>query len=203
MAIVTLADVHGHLNIDTSDTSRDAELQGFIDAATATVTYITGPQAATTYTETRDGGGPVIMLDNPPILSITSVTEFFTPGGMVLTQVPLGSSTGNAFSYTLDDPIAGKITRRMSGYETSFLGGRNSVVIVYSAGTAAIGADVRLAALEDIRGLYQQTQQGGGRSLGGGAIGAGGDDQWSVGPMRLFPRLQELLSGSQRTQSIA
>lgn len=200
MALASLADIHAHLNIPVSDVSHDTELQGFLDAATATVTYATGPQAATTFTETRDGGGTVIMLDNPPVLSITSITEFFTPGGRVLTAQPLGSGTGDAYGYSLDDPASGKITRRAAGYASPFIGGRNSVVIVYVAGTTTVAADVRLAVLEDIRGLYQQTQQG--RAVGGGSIGSSSEDQWSVGPMHLFPRLALLLGGPSRTQSI-
>jgi len=201
VALATLADIHAHLNIPVGDTSHDVELQGFLDAATATITYATGPQAATTFTETRDGGGSVIMLDNPPILSITSVTEYWTPAGQVLTAQQLGSGNYSTFGYSLDDPVSGKLTRRTAGgFASTFLGGRGSVVIVYIAGTATTAPDVRLAALEDIRGLYQQTQQG--RSVGGGAIGSNSEDQWSAGPMHLFPRLANLLEAPQRTQSV-
>ena len=202
LEVVSLDDLHAHLNIPTSDTSHDDELRSFADAALATITYINGPLTPTTFTEVRNGGSPVIMLDNPPVISITSVTEFYIPSGQPLTLQPLGAST-SAYGYSLDDPAAGKLVRRTSGgYESSFIGGRNSVVITYVAG-AQLAPDVQLAMLEDIRGLYQQTQQGGRASLGGGAIGAGGDDQFSVGPMRLFPRLAELLAGPDRTQSIA
>ena len=203
LEVVSLDDLHAHLNIPVSDTSHDDELRGFADAALATIAYINGPLTPTTFTEVRNGGSPVIMLDNPPVISITSVTEFYTQGGQALSLQPLGGATSSAYGYSLDDPIAGKLVRRTSGgYESSFIGGRNSVVITYVAG-AQLAPDVQLAMLEDIRGLYQQTQQGGRASLGGGAIGAGGDDQFSVGPMRLFPRLAELLAGPDRTQSIA
>ena len=115
---------------------------------------------------------------------------------------PLGVSS-SVYGYTLDDPVSGKLTRRTSGgFISPFIGGRQSVVIVYVAGQAAVPADIRLAALEDIRGLYQQTQQGGRGSLGGGALGAA-SDTWSAGPMHLFPRLNMLLQGPTRTQSLA
>ena len=50
--------------------------------------------------------------------------------------------------------------------------------------------------------MYVQSQQGRG-SLGGGAIGGGDPEGWTVGPMHLFPRLASLLEGPGRTQSIA
>lgn len=202
MAFITLAQVHDALNIPQSDTSHDAELTRYIDAAVATVTYITGPLTAATFTEYRDGGSPVIMLDNPPVISITSVTEYVGVTGRTLTAQPLGQSVDN-YGYSLDDPLSGKLVRRGSGgLATPFWGGRGSVIITYVAGQASVPADVVLATLEDIRGLYQQTQQGG-RAGGGGSIGAGGDDQWTSGPMHLFPRLNMLLQGPSRTQSLA
>lgn len=203
MALVTLAQVRDVLNIPQTDMSHDAELQRYIDAATATVTYITGPLAPTTFVEVRHGGTPVIMLDNPPVISITSVVEYYTPSGRPLTLQPLGSTT-DAFGYELVDAVAGKLVRRSSaGYEAPFWGGRDSIVITYVAGVSTVPADVVMATLEDIRGLYQQTQQGGRSSLGGGAIGAGGDDMWTAGPMHLFPRLNMLLEGPNRTQALA
>lgn len=200
MGLVTLAQVHDVLNIPTVDTSHDAELQRYIDAATATVTYITGPLTPTTFTEVRDGGAPVIMLDNPPVQSITSVIEYVGATGYTLTSQAPGATTDN-YGYSLDDPASGKLVRRSSaGMPMPFFGGRGAVVITYIAGVSSVPPDVVMAALEDIRGLYQQTQQGG--KVGGGSIGSGGDDQWSVGPMHLFPRLAMLLDGPRRAQSI-
>jgi hypothetical protein len=156
---------------------------------------------STQFTETRDGGNPVIMLDNCPVITIDSVTEYVGVISYPLTSQPPGS-TVSMWGYSLDDPAAGKLVRRSSaGMPMPFLGGHGSVVITYHAGQSTLPADLTLAILEDIRGLYQQTQQGG--RPGGGAIGAGGDDQWTAGPMHLFPRLAMLLDSGTRTQSIA
>lgn len=202
MAVVTLTQIHDVLNIPVADTSHDAELQRYIDAAAATVAYITGPLTATTYTEVRNGGSPVIMLDNPPVLSITSVVEYIGSSAYTLTSQPLGGSSDN-YGFDLVDPAAGKLVRRGSnGVVQPFRGSRSSVVITYVAGLLTVPADVQLAVLEDIRGLYQQTQQG--SAVGGGSIGSGGgDESYNFGPSHLFPRLNSLLEGPNRTQSIA
>lgn len=199
--LITLDDVHAHLNIPASDISHDVELQGFIDAATAAISYATGPVQPTVYSETRDGGSPVIMLDHPPIITVNSVIEYVGQVARTLTAQAPGATVDN-YGYSLDDAVSGKLVRRSSaGTPMPFWGGPGAIVITYTAGIVSIPADVRMAALEDLRGLYQQTQQGG--AVGGGQIGAGGDDQWNVGPMRLFPRLAMLLDGPGRTQSIA
>ena len=84
--------------------------------------------------------------------------------------------------------------------ETPFWG---PVVVAYTAGIEDVSPDIRLAVLEDIRGLFQQTQQGMRPPAFGGGGGPGGGDTWTVGPMRQFPRLAALLEGAGRTQSIA
>lgn len=201
-ALVTLDDVRAHLNVPDEDDSHDVELQGFIDAATAQVQYWTGPVIPTTFTdEVHDGGYPTVALFNPPILTVASVTEYIGTVAYQLTAQPPGSTVDN-YGYSLDDPLAGILVRRDgAGCPTRFMGGPRSVVVSYTAGLAAVPGDIRLATLEDIRGLYQQTQQGGRPSFGGG--GGGPDDIWSSDPIRAFPRLAALLDGPGRTPSIA
>lgn len=199
MGLVTLEDAKEHLNI--TDSTHDVELQGFIDASTQFVTYITGPVVPTTFTnEVHDGGWPTIVLFNPPIISVQSVTEHLGPTSYALSLQPPGSTSDN-YGYSLDDPESGILVRRSgAGTPMAFWGGRRSVVVTYLAGRATVPADIRMATLEDLRGLYQQTQQGGRPSYGSNVAS---DDSWSVGPMRLFPRLEALLEGPSRTQSIA
>lgn len=198
--LVSLTDVHAHLNLDLADTSHDVELQGFIDALTPVLTYMTGPIQPTVFTgEVHNGGGPEILLFNPPIISVQSVTEYIGTVAYSLSQQQPGSTVDN-YGFSLDNPQSGKITRRTgAGTPMPFLGYQGGVVVTYTAGLPSVPPDVRMAALEDLRGLYQQTQQGGRPSFGGGAE----DDSWSAGPMNLFPRLEMILEGRFRPQSIA
>jgi len=199
MPIVTLSDVHEHLNIPDDDVSHDIELLGFIDAAEAIITYSVGPVDETTFTEVHSGGGPTIVLDNPPVLSVVSVVEYVGPTAYVLTQAELGSPTG-AYSFSLDDPAAGIICRRYTGgLAGNFAGGYRNVQVIYTAGRTSVPGDIQMAVLEDLAGLYQQSQQGGRPSFSGSAE----EETWSAGPVHLFPRLAMILTGPSRTPSIA
>ena len=198
-ALVTLDDVADHLNL--TDLTNAGELAGFIDAATAFVEFQTGPIIPREVTEVHNGGGVRIILDNPPVLSVTSVTEYVGPTGYALTQTELGTTAGS-YSFSLDDPQRGIITRRYNGgLAGPFMGGISNIKIVYTAGRDAVPADIRMAVLEDLRGLWAQTQRGNssGRPVPGG-------DTWTESPMNpigTFPRLAALLAGPSRTPSIA
>lgn len=205
-ALVTFDDVVGHLNLTGTDYSASVnELQGFIDAATEFVEYQTGPIIPRPYTnEVHSGGGPVIVLDHPPVLTVDSVTEFLGPTSFVLTDAELGGTSG-LYAYSLDNPDEGVICRRtIGGLVTRFASGYRNVLVSYTAGRNKVPADVRMAVLEDIRGLFTQTQY----SNRAGSFGAGSEmpDSWaasSSNPVGTFPRLAALLAAKTRTPSIA
>jgi hypothetical protein len=194
--LVTLSDVHDFLNIPTGDTSHDTKLQHYIDAASQIVAYEVGDVTSTTHTETHVPTGSRIILDWVPVLSIQTVTEYVGVLPYTLTSQPPGSTSDN-YGYSLDLPNAGVLVRRdAAGQECNFFG--SPVVVAYTSGRTSIPSDVFLAVLEDIRGLYQQTQSG-----GRPGFQTPGSDQWNAGPLNLFPRLRAVLASSVRTQSIA
>lgn len=199
--LATLADVHAHLNIPTTDTAHDAELQGFLDAASDLVQYDTGPITSTVITgevHNEAAGADRIVLFNTPVISIQSVTEYVGPQVRTLTSQPLGSADYDNFGYDIPDLYQGVVYRRIgSGVLGSFFG---YVIVSYTAGLASVPPAVRLAVLEDIRGLYQQTQLAGRPAFGGAGAE---DDAWTGGPLNLFPRLEMLLHKYARTQAIA
>lgn len=204
-ALVTLEDAFDHLNID--DASVDAvgdELKGFIAAATEFVEYQTGPIIPKTFTEVHSGGGLTIVLDNPPILSISAVTEYIGPTGYPLTAAELGAA-GGMYAYSIDDPEAGIICRRYyGGLVGRFAAGYRNVIVTYTAGRATVPADIRMAVLEDIRGLFTQTQYS--NRVGTFGAGSTSSDAWAQGPANpvgTFPRLAALLAAKNRTPSIA
>lgn len=204
-SLVTLDDAKAHLNIDPTDTTYDAELQGFIDAATAFVQFETGPILYQAFTEVHSGGGPTIVLDNPPIIAVDTVIEYVGPTAYTLTQAELGATTGQ-YSWSLDDANAGIIARRYSGgFVGNFAAGYRNVYVSYTAGRTSVPADVRMATLEDLRGLWTQTQYARPSAQFGSGIG-GQADNWTETPMNpigTFPRLTALLQGPSRTPSIA
>ena len=140
MAIVTPADAKAQLNILSADTSQDTELTAFIAAATEVVEHITGPVEARQVVEVHDGGQGAIVLREPPVLSVTSVTE----GGVT---VP---STGYVLS------SAGVLYRTPGAWST----GWNAVTVTYQAGRSTVPPSIRQAVLELVAVNFR-SQQGG------------------------------------------
>lgn len=202
MGLVALADVHDHLNIPAADTTHDVELQGFIDAVSSLIVYSTGPMSPLVITgevHHEAAGRDRIVLYETPVISVQQVVEYVGPQARPLTSQPLGSASFDNYGYDLPDLASGVVYRRIgSGLLGTFFG---YVTVSYTAGYQALPADVRLAVLEDIRGLYQVTQQGG-RPAFGQNTGAG-EEPAGVSPTHLFPRVQQLLARTRRVQGIA
>jgi hypothetical protein len=196
-AIATLDDVHDFLQIPSSDTSRDVALQMYLDAATAYVTKVLGPIVPRSFAEVHNGGADVIVVFNPPILTVTSVTEYIGAVAYPLTQAELGADTCQ-YSFSVDNPDQGIIRRRYTGgFVGLFAGGLGNVQVIYMGGFASIPADAKLALLTDIQGLWNTSQQGGRPDFNGGdSTGA-----WTA-PMNAFPRLANTLTATQRVPAI-
>jgi hypothetical protein len=159
-SLATLAELKTELNIDTSITTYDTELQGFLDAATPVVEGITGPILQRQVTsEPHDGGKPVIVPRQQPVLSITSVTEYVGPVAYTLTAAATPAQATGAFAYTAD-PVTGTITRRAAGEAIPFPGGRDNVLVTYTVGTSTVHPNARLAALMYAAAMWQDTQNG-------------------------------------------
>lgn len=153
--IVTVAEVKTHLNIPATDTSQDAELAGFVEAATPVIEHITGPVVARSVVENHDGGCDAIVLRQPPVVSVTSVTE--------------DGTTVASSEYTLSD--SGVLYRTYGVW----MPGRGKVRVTYQAGRSPVPASIALAAKELIR-VNWRPQQGGNFSPfdgGPGDVGAG------------------------------
>lgn len=197
-ALVYLDEVLEHLNLQDTNAQYDVELQGFIDAATAYIEGLTGPIVPRTISESHDGGAPAIVLYHPPVLSISSVIEYVGPVAYPLTQVELGQDIGQ-YSYTLDDPRSGVLHRRYTGgLAGSFFPGSGNITVTYLAGQASVPADIRMAVLQDIAGLYQS------QNTTNPYFGSTDAGKQPLNPIGLFPRVEAILSApSSRTPAIA
>lgn len=202
MPLVTKPEVKNHLNIPESETKFDVELDVFINAATPKVEYLIGPLDARTVTEVHTTyRRSQIILRTVPVLSITSVTEYLGGVAYTLTDQPPSAASTTQYGYYLDNASSGLIKRRANGYTSPFLG--NEVIVVYSAGRASVPADVKLAALDDIRALWQQTQTAARPQFGGGGVVMGPDRWGSAEDLHMFPRLASLLQSQQFQPGIA
>jgi len=194
-AIVTLADVKDFIGIPTAQTTRDTVLTRYIAAATAWATYVSDAIIPTVYTnEVHSGGGPTIVLFNTPIVSVSSVIEYW--GTSAYTLTPSEAGVNQTYGYSIDNPSSGILSRRWNGMVGAFVPGRNNVVVTYKAGYEVIPADIATYVLMDIQGLYNASQQG-------RRQGAGAGEQYMAGlPLNAFPRLASLMQSSRRTSAI-
>jgi hypothetical protein len=196
-SILTLAETRTHLNFPAADTSHDTELQGFIDDASPVIEDVVGP-----VDEWYDGGAPWIILRRRPVVSVTTVTEYRGPLGYVLTQVAT-PDLGTTYSYSFE-PTGRLIRRSAGGGSAPFPSGAGAVHVVYVAGRASVPPNVRLAALELVRHLYQMTQQGGRPAFGTGG-GGGMEEMIGATPsgFAIPTRVLELLGTNRRYPSLA
>ncbi|MFJ9616708.1 hypothetical protein [Streptomyces noursei] len=198
--LVDLVSVKKHLNIPLNDTRQDEELQGFILTAADQARDVCGPFLAEQHTQYFDGGYTTIQPDWLPVASVQSVTEYYGLSAFALTEQPLGSQM-NAFAFTVDY-TSGQLTRRTFGGEAAlFALGAKNVKVVYMAGGGAIPFTVRLGALELIRHLWQQTQQGGRPKFG--SAGMDGESMGVPMGFALPDRVIELWGPKRRPPGIA
>lgn len=179
--VVTLDEVLENLNLD-DDGEHDDELGRYVAAVTEHVASNYGGVPSASYTEignsvTGYDGILRILPSRWPVLSVASLTD---PNGTVYE----------------DD-----ITVTADGYieHDSLSWGRWTVV--YEVGFETVPADLKLAALEDIRGLWQPGQIG-----PPAAFGAFGIDSTDTGvtyrAVRMWPRVDAWIE-SRRLPGIA
>jgi len=177
MAIVTLADAKAQLNIQASDTSEDAELQGFVDAATAVVETQLGqvvePRTVVDQFD-FDSCTTAFLLRAVPVISLTSIVSLDGSQSWTVTS-PVMHVDGPSGSVTVlsGPPLVGM------------------AVVTHQAGLTAIGANVRLAELIIIQHLWETQRGAMGVQLGGDS------DNWMAGRGFAVPRRAIELLGPQ------
>lgn len=137
--LVTLAEAKAHL--DKTSNADDAELIGFVEAATAVVEDYVGPMSVKTFVK-REPSRVVLLLDHTPVVSLVSVAPWLATG-----------TTYNVADLVFD-PVTGVVERRDG---CGFTGGPFKVT--YTAGRVAVPPNVRLAALVIIAHMWE-TQRG-------------------------------------------
>jgi hypothetical protein len=171
VALVTLEQVAAALNLgDTEFTSHALELELFIDAAEQHALSRGVILTPTEYTEKARFSGLEILPRRWPVISVASIVD--DNGTEYTDDFTVGD---DLYSFTHDSVLSGTWT------------------ITYTAGYASVPADLTLAALEDIRGLYQPGQVG---PLA--AFGAFGVENTDTGPtyrpVRQWPRIDAWIS---------
>lgn len=150
-SILTIGDARKAIRLPESDTSKDGDLQDtYIPATEAVVEDLLGPVMQAERTYVADGGTAAIML---PALNITSVDSVTESDVALVAEVDYVANLA-----------AGIVFRGTQTASSDYLAGRQSVSIGYTAGiyatSAAVPANIRLAARIILTHLWQADQQG-------------------------------------------
>lgn len=165
--IITTTEAKDFLNITA--TTYDTELALFVQAASQMIVNRIGVVSGSpAVSEWHDGGSDRIVLRNQgPIVSVTTVTETYGSITRTLTQVTLDSgSVGDSYSYTVDLD-RGILVRRASGVAVDFPAGVRNIHVTYVAGYSTVPEDIKQAAKVLVKHLWE-TQRGAGRAQGSG-----------------------------------
>ena len=176
--VVTLAEARE----DLGDGGDSALMGQYITRISRLLDKACGPivQRAVT-AEVHDGGTYAIMLDEYPVVSVTSATEYQGTTAVTLTEEAVTSSPGSGF---LVDFSTGRVWRRSGKRDWYFYPGRRNIIITYEAGryanTASVDERFKAAALIALRNLW-------GREQGMGTVTFGPDGQPIVGATFALP----------------
>jgi hypothetical protein len=197
--IVDMASVKAHLNMPLADTSQDDELQGFMLAMEPIIEDINGYIVPKTTVEYFDGANMTICVSRQPLISVTSIYEYYGLSQFLLTEQPLGAQA-NAFGFTVDQ-LTGQIMRRTFGGQAArFAIGEKNVKVTYVSGLNSVPFNVRLGCLELLRHNWQLTQQAGRRKFGRAA--EDGEPHIPIG-FAVPDRVVEMLAPGRRPPGIA
>lgn len=164
--IISLTEAKRQLNKRLEDTSDDDELLDWIDAITVALEKHTGPIVPRTVIETHsvDRLQASITLRRRPVLSVTSVREFWGPGDIRNPTVFNDAGPSYADDAYLFDASTSSVMRYSGGYQTRWPVGYDNVRITYVAGRTPIPQNLRLAAKELLSHVWRQSQLTGGNS---------------------------------------
>ena len=191
--ILTEDEALAAINMVGSGASHALELGMWVSAISEAIDAACGPVVVRTVSETLDAAGGVLFLTQYPVDSVTTVTEYVSGTGTVLTA----ESTTVAGGYLLRNGI---LARRSSFATINWHG---QVTVTYEAGryatTAEVGAKFKLAAASILRRLWAREAS---------AWSRGGDPFAEAGAGPGFfrvaePMIQEFLGDELRAPAIA
>jgi hypothetical protein len=139
--LITLVQAKASLNIASTTTVNDSDIERYIEACTPLIEFVTGPQIVRSRTFTFDGGDHVVVLP----VRFNTVTSITVDSVAITDWV---AESGN-----------GIIHSGLSTSPTNFNSGTQNVVVVVTVGNATIPSNVQLATRELVRHLWQLGRQ--------------------------------------------
>lgn len=178
-ALLSLDDARRTLNYnDPTVTADDEEIRDYVDAVTSLIEARIGPVIQRTISGETVHGRDIIVLAQPPVISVTSITPQLLSGIQVLnTDVIVDGATGTV-----------RRVNRDTFYDDYY-------TVVYVAGRTSIPSTVLQAARVLLQHLWR-TQRG-----SGSRPGQGMDD--TLAPYSMPNRVLELLADEMKVVGIA
>lgn len=155
--IISLDDARNFLRLRSADTADDEKIQALLETATDLLEDVCGRIIPVSFTEWFDGGVGTYVVRHTPLLSVTSMTEYYGLVAYTLTEQPLGAQM-SAYAFT-KDPATGQVVRRTFGGQAAmFPEGTKNVQITYKTGYSPIPTSIQAACRELVKHLYTATQ---------------------------------------------
>lgn len=146
MALVTLEKTLQYLK-ESED--RDDVVQAILDGVSAEFESRTNRVfAQANYTDALDGGCSYVLVENPPIISVTSVHESNS-----IPAVFNATTLVDADTYV---SYAGEGRVQLLGARARFARGYQNVQVIYSGGWVTIPADVQLAVMRWVGHIWKE-----------------------------------------------
>lgn len=137
--------------------SEDAKLNVIIPSVSQAVKTYCGTSfvdfyssAKTEFFDIKDNHTTAIMLDESPIVSITSVQERDGQASAYVTLISENSDGSGKYEYTVDEETD-TIFRTEDTTDKAFPKGRKAVKVVYTAGYASTPGDLKLALFDLVK----------------------------------------------------
>ena len=106
--------------------------------------------AKTEYFDIKDNLTTRVMLDEGPIVQVTSVSERDSQADAYVTLITENSDSSGKYEYIIDE-LSDSIIRTNESGDKPFPKGRKAVKVIYKAGYSACPEDLKLAVFDLIR----------------------------------------------------
>ena len=162
--LVSLAEVKAHLRWPnpTEPNDDDTNLASFIEAADEVIRFECDEILPRQFQEQHDGGKYKIYLYHRPILEVLNIQENwgYISYELDFQQVGALPETTSMFGYSIDNAVAGEISRRsVASVPIPFIPGDENILVEYIAGMSKVPANIKLAAKELVAHWWRNSQQ--------------------------------------------
>jgi len=171
--LVTLAQYKDFAGL--TGVSEDSKINVIIPAISQAVKTYCGTSfvdyyssAKTEYYDIRDRYTNAIILDESPVVSVTSVSERGSQSDSYTTLITGNSDNSGKYDYIVDD-ITDTIFRTTATGDKMFPQGRKAVKVVYTSGYAATPEDLKLACFDLVK-YYLKDERKANLSISGAQI---------------------------------